>query len=261
MKVTRCGFCSTKNASSSTLCKECGRALEHIGEEDRQTRRAIAIKAKFAERKLERNRKGFKAYAYFAVALLSVGVLILGLNWNSPQHGSGGNTGLNPQGLPSSCSTPELLAMGTAVLYNGFDLKGKIQVVSQGYANSFVDAHQTGAELISTSVPSKYASLTCTYSVGKDSGDSPTFEISLDSVSEPRSWAGSIDEEVLKWGFGEKLVVYYPEGEGYEYGGGNMWRVWIGQKYLNLASWSPTPRLVTLPQPELKSLITLLKGN
>jgi hypothetical protein len=164
---------------------------------------------------------------------------------------------INTLGLPVSCRVPELKAIAESILFNQLEVSGKVKVTEAGFSTSWVDVSNAEIQAVETDNPEEYAALTCTYSESGDE-DSPYVSLDFDSSPQPRSWRGSVDEEEIKLGFGEKLIVYYPGGGGFLYGGGVLWRVWIDDKYFEINTWSADPKISTLPKNELKSLINIL---
>ena len=260
--MSRCNFCSTSNRPNVENCKACGRAIEPVesptvSESDFTSPKKVL--GKLAGQRVTR-RQILVPLAILTV--LSVGISMWGLFTSQGKPASSAaSLHLNQQGIPKSCKLSELSEFSAKVLSNQFGINGKLSIETTGYSTSQVDANVTGVDPTPTKVPSKFASLFCQYTISSLGQGSPHVRLYFDSVAEPRAWMGSEDEEELKLGLGEDLAIYFPTGSGYEYGGGNAWRIWVNDKYLLIDTWSEDPKIVTLPKPELGRLIKLLKGK
>lgn len=260
--MSRCKFCSTSNRPNVENCKACGRAIEPVesptvSEGDFTSPKKIL--GKLARQRVTK-RQIFISLTILTVLSVSISMWACFTSQGKPAS-SAASLHLNQQGIPKSCKLSELSEFSAKVLSNQFGIKGKLSIETTGYSTSQVDANVTGVDPAPTNVPSKFASLFCQYTISSLGQGSPQVRLYFDSVAEPRAWMGSEDEEELRLGLGEDLAVYFPTGSGYEYGGGNAWRIWVNDKYLLIDTWSQDPTIVTLPKPELGRLIKLLKGK
>lgn len=260
----KCGFCSTSNKSDASICKACGKPLEtRVANSDelKRTRKSAPTEKSLDETSKAARKSKFKIVPIVIVlAAVAVGTPIvmsaIGPTNTEPEPTSK-TSQINTLGLPVSCRVPELKAIAESILFNQLEVSGKVKVTEAGYSTSWVDVSNAEIQAVETDNPEEYAALTCTYSESGDE-DSPYVSLDFDSSPQPRSWRGSVDEEEIKLGFGEKLIVYYPGGGGFLDGGGVLWRVWIDDKYFEINTWSADPKISTLPKNELKSLINIL---
>lgn len=263
--ILKCGFCSTSNKRNSVNCKACGKPLYA----NRLTsRKQVKFKEtmppnliKTIRASLTKNSKS----KIWSVALFFLGITgcVFLFTTGIYSHGSGPGSvaksgKLNNSGLPVSCDMSEIRTLAESILVNQLTVNGKIQIEESGYATSWIDVGNSSIDPVETSNSDEFAALTCNYSQVAKQG-SPRVTIEFDSVAEPRSWRGSIDEQEIRLGYGEKLIVYYPSGGGFEYGGGVLWRVWVDEIYFEISTWSESPKIVNLPRNEFQTLINLLK--
>ena len=264
----KCQFCSTKNTEFATVCKACGKKLVLLkspelapapsAKDSRQSKSEGGNHSK----QIGKSLWGITA-TFAVVAAIVLPVLFTNgvLGKNSGDQATANAKKLNQHGMPLSCKIPELMALSKTILLTQLGGKGKIVVKTRGYSNSQVDVHNVGGQLQETKIAKKFVSLDCSYSTSELGNGGPALYVEMDSIPQPRSWWQSIEEQEVTFGFGETLAVYYPSGEGFEYGGGCSWRIWVGGKYLGINSWSETPKIIRLPQTELEKLLKLLKGK
>jgi len=255
--VTKCGSCATPNRPEATFCKSCGSRFE--------------VRATTAPAKPKGKAKVvfitvFAALALGAGALLSQSLL-------SPEFVNTIGASATPTptqlkevnsfGVPLTCKSPRLIALAQDFLVQMSAKPGATAVQGTGSSMSAIDASTTGSEMPETSNAKDFQHLDCTYTSDADATDSKkTVYFYFDAVAQPRNWHGSISEQELQLNVGEKQLIYYPEGAGYLDGGGSQWRIWVGNGYFEINTWSAeNSYFVILNQQLLTQAVDLLKGD
>lgn len=239
--MTVCQNCQTENRTGAEFCGSCGESILRDSSTPNLTKPA----------KIRKKISGLTILLAILVPGIALGaafVLVFGAPNLIPFEVGGAQAKpdesvaprLNAHGVPLSCDESDLAALATDILVDQQDSKDKIVIDSTGYSMSFVDARNIDSNPPLTSDPTEYQHLTCSYKSSLDSNEnynkSVLFE--FDSVAQPRDWIGSISEQEVELNLGEKLMIYYSDGSGYEYGGGLTWRLWVANSYMQIDTWS-----------------------
>lgn len=251
-----CENCRTKNRASAEFCSTCGSDLSDTKQSEVKAKSTIAK----------------TILVWFGVAAVATAIAISAASilQSLPNDKTNTNSALSPTpsespvaflnkfGVPLRCDHPAISDVARNLLATQMGAALDMQTTAYGFADSQVDAQNLGLTMKEESDPSKYKHLDCDFSAGSDY----SVYMSFDSVAAPRDWMSSADEQLLEFDGGAKLVMYYPSGGGYEYGGGSTWRIWVAEGYLGIDSWSANYAYnQTMPAREISNLISALNGK
>lgn len=283
--MKKCVECELENRSSAEFCGSCG--AEFAVEVTQMT---VAEPANLEQKTQKAARSRVRPILFGSLAFLLV-VGLCGFFWlrsvgsipsvqeslaaidddtettaatDPPTKATGATDKLNSNGVPMSCDAPTLMALANDILISQMGATDQVQVMASGYDISQVDSQSTGVSANVIEDPSKFAQLICSYSSGvtSDGLTAHMLTLNIDSESHPTDWRGSIDEVAMKFNAGEKAAMYYPSGSGYENGGGLSWIIWVGDKTLQVDTWSPDgAHGETLNTSKIGKVVQLLKAG